>query len=94
MNIPGVILAGGLARRMGGGDKPLQVLAGRSLMVRAIERLSPQVSRLAINANGDLERLASFALPVIADSLPDHPAPSPGSSRPWNGRAATALPMC
>lgn len=87
MNIPGVILAGGLARRMGGGDKPLRVLAGRSLMTRAIERLSPQVSRLAINANGDLERLASFALPVIADSLPDHPGPLAGilAAMEWAG---------
>ena len=69
--IPGVILAGGLARRMGGGDKPLQLLAGRPLVVHIVQRLSPQCAPLAINANGDPARYAAFGLPVIADQIPD-----------------------
>jgi molybdopterin-guanine dinucleotide biosynthesis protein A len=66
MNILGVILAGGLARRMGGGDKALIVLGGRTLLDRAVERLSPQVDAVVINANDDPARFGS-ALPVIPD---------------------------
>ena len=54
--IAGVILAGGLARRMGGGDKGELLLGGRSILAHVIERLRPQVEALAINANGDPER--------------------------------------
>ncbi|MEL6210433.1 MAG: NTP transferase domain-containing protein, partial [Pseudomonadota bacterium] len=56
MRIAGVILAGGLARRMGGGDKALLALAGRPLLAHVIDRLAPQVERLALNANGDPAR--------------------------------------
>ncbi len=73
-----VILAGGLARRMGGGDKGLRPLAGRSILQRVIDRIGPQVDRLVINANGDAERFANFDLPVIADDLPDFPGPLAG----------------
>ena len=69
--IPGVILAGGRARRMGGGDKPLRTLAGRPLVSHLIERLRPQCEALAINANGDPARYASFGLPVVADTVAD-----------------------
>jgi molybdopterin-guanine dinucleotide biosynthesis protein A len=78
MRAAGVILAGGLARRMGGGDKPLAVLAGRPLLAHVIDRLRPQVARLALNANGDPARFASWGLPVIADSLPGFPGPLAG----------------
>ena len=68
MKIVGVILAGGLARRMGGGDKALIELGGETLLQRAIERLSPQVDSLVINANEDPIRFAAVSsLPVIAD---------------------------
>ncbi|MGB0439227.1 MAG: molybdenum cofactor guanylyltransferase, partial [Paracoccaceae bacterium] len=74
----GVVLAGGLARRMGGGDKALRTIAGRPLMSRVIERLSPQVDRIALNANGDPARFATLGLPVIADSITDYPGPLAG----------------
>jgi len=74
----GAILAGGLARRMGGGDKPLSVMGGRAMLARIVERLMPQVTRVVLNANGDPHRFDSFRLPVAADSLPDHPGPLAG----------------
>lgn len=65
----GVILAGGLASRMGGGDKGLLPLAGQTLLGRVIERLVPQVDDLALNANGDATRFSGFGLPVLPDSI-------------------------
>lgn len=65
----GVILAGGLARRMGGGDKGLLTLGGQTILARVIDRLEPQVAGLAINANGDPARFASYQVPVISDSI-------------------------
>ncbi|MGN6115629.1 MAG: molybdenum cofactor guanylyltransferase MobA [Nitrobacter sp.] len=76
--IPGVVLAGGLARRMGGGDKPMRKIAGKTILDRAIVRLAPQCSELIINANGDPERFAGFGLPVIADDVADYPGPLAG----------------
>lgn len=76
--IAGVILAGGRATRMGGGDKGLRMVGGRRLMDHALERLAPQVGLMAINANGDAARLVEFGLPVLPDSLPDHPGPLAG----------------
>ncbi|MFL1463345.1 molybdenum cofactor guanylyltransferase MobA [Roseococcus sp. DSY-14] len=74
----GVVLAGGLARRMGGGDKPLRELGGRPILAHVLERLAPQVAGVAINANGDAARFAAFGLPVWPDTLPDHPGPLAG----------------
>ncbi len=74
----GVILAGGLARRMGGGDKGLLRLGGHTILARVVERLEPQVAGLAINANGDAERFAAFNLPVIADSIDGFVGPLAG----------------
>ena len=74
----GVILAGGLARRMGGGDKCLSPLGGRPLLSRIIERFSPQVGHLMLNANGDANRFGSFGMPVIADTVPDFAGPLAG----------------
>lgn len=74
----GVILAGGLATRMGGGDKALLALGGRPMLAHVIERLRPQVSALVLNANGDPARFAQFGLPVIADPVPDYPGPLAG----------------
>jgi molybdenum cofactor guanylyltransferase len=76
--ILGVILAGGLASRMGGGDKGLKTVGGRSILARVAGRIGPQVERLAINANGDPERFIDFDIPVIADDLPDRPGPLAG----------------
>ena len=77
-SICGVLLAGGLARRMGGGDKPLVALDGRPLIAHALARLSPQCAHLAINANGDPYRFASFGLPVVADSIEGYAGPLAG----------------
>lgn len=74
----GVILAGGLARRMGGGDKPLRLLAGRPMLDHVIARLAPQCGRLAINANGDPARFAAYGLPIWPDTLEGNPGPLAG----------------
>jgi len=76
--IPGVLLAGGLARRMGGGDKPMRQIAGRTILDRVIARLKPQCDGLILNANGDPARFAAFGLPVIADGVADFPGPLAG----------------
>lgn len=74
----GVILAGGLASRMGGGDKALLDLGGRPLLAHVVERLQPQVAALALNANGDPARFEGFYLPLLADSVSGHPGPLAG----------------
>ncbi|UFN48605.1 molybdenum cofactor guanylyltransferase MobA [Roseomonas sp. OT10] len=74
----GVILAGGLARRMGGGDKPLRLLGGLPLLDRVVAALRPQVTALLLNAHGDPARFAAWGLPVRADSLPGHLGPLAG----------------
>ena len=76
--IPGVLLAGGLARRMGGGDKPMRQIGGRSILERVIARLQPQCGELILNANGDPARFAGFGLSVIPDSVADFPGPLAG----------------
>lgn len=76
--IAGLILAGGLSRRMGGGDKCLLRVAGETLLDRAIDRLRPQVRHLALNANGDPRRFAPRSLPVLADGVPGFPGPLAG----------------
>jgi molybdopterin-guanine dinucleotide biosynthesis protein A len=76
--IPGVLLAGGLARRMGGGDKPMRQIGGRTILDRVIARLQPQCDGLILNANGDPARFAAFGLPVIADGVADFPGPLAG----------------
>jgi len=75
---PGVILAGGLARRMGGGDKPMRIIAGKTILDRVIARLAPQCDGLVLNANGDPDRFASLGLPVVPDGVADFPGPLAG----------------
>jgi molybdenum cofactor guanylyltransferase len=75
---PGVLLAGGLARRMGGGDKPMRTIGGRTILERVISRLKPQCDGLILNANGDPARFAAFGLPVIPDKVADFPGPLAG----------------
>ena len=74
----GLVLAGGLARRMGGGDKALLRIGGVSILDRVLERLGPQCSRIILNANGDPRRFASTGLPVVADDLPGFAGPLAG----------------
>ena len=74
----GVLLAGGLARRMGGGDKPMRQIGGRTILERVITRLKPQCGELILNANGDPARFANFGLPVIPDTVEDFPGPLAG----------------
>ncbi len=76
--IVGVLLAGGLSRRMGGGDKCFRQLAGRPLLAHAIDRARPQVATLVLNANGDAGRFADYDLPFVADSVPDFAGPLAG----------------
>ncbi|WP_292289423.1 molybdenum cofactor guanylyltransferase MobA [Marivita sp.] len=74
----GVILAGGLATRMGGGDKALLQVGGQTLLQRVIDRLQPQVGQMALNANGDATRFGAFDLPVLPDSISGFPGPLAG----------------
>jgi molybdopterin-guanine dinucleotide biosynthesis protein A len=74
----GLVLAGGLARRMGGGDKPMTRIGGATILARVLERMSPQCARLVLNANGDPARFADTGLPVIADDVPDFAGPLAG----------------
>ena len=74
----GVILAGGLATRMGGGDKTLLEIEGQTLLSRVIARLRPQVADLALNANGDATRFDGYGLPILPDSIDGFPGPLAG----------------
>ncbi len=87
----GVILAGGLATRMGGGDKCLLPLGGAPMLEGIIARLQPQVSALALNANGDAARFARFGLPVVADSVEGFAGRLRASWRGLIGRRNRAL---
>ncbi|WP_224407067.1 molybdenum cofactor guanylyltransferase MobA [Afifella sp. IM 167] len=75
--VTGVILAGGLSRRMGG-DKPMKEIGGRPMMAYVVEKMLPQVDRLIINANGDPHRFDSFGLPVVPDGIDGNPGPLAG----------------
>jgi len=74
----GLVLAGGLARRMGGGDKALLRIGGATILERVLERLSPQCAAIVLNANGDPARFAFTRLPVVADDVPDFAGPLAG----------------
>lgn len=78
MKVAGVLLAGGLSRRMGGGDKSLRMLGGATILARVIARARPQVTALVLNANGDPARFGEFGLPVVSDSIPDFAGPLAG----------------
>jgi molybdopterin-guanine dinucleotide biosynthesis protein A len=91
--IVGLLLAGGLARRMGGGDKCLRALAGRPILAQIVERVRPQVKHLVLNANGDPSRFADFDLAVAADSVAGFAGPLAGvlAGLDW---AASHAPDC
>ena len=74
----GLVLAGGLARRMGGGDKALIAIGGTAILDRVIARLRPSTTAIILNANGDPARFARYRLPVVADSVPDFAGPLAG----------------
>jgi molybdopterin-guanine dinucleotide biosynthesis protein A len=74
----GLVLAGGLARRMGGGDKARIEIGGVSILDRVLATLSAQCTGIVINANGDPERFADTGCPVIPDNVPGHPGPLAG----------------
>ncbi len=89
--IAGVVLAGGLSRRMGGGDKALRPLAGKPMLGHVLDRAARQVGALVLNANGDSSRFAEFGLPCVADSVPGFAGPLAGvlAGLDW---AATHVP--
>ena len=93
--VAGVLLAGGLARRMGGGDKCLRPLAGETLLARVIARVAPQVGPLILNANGDPARFASFGLPVVADTVEGYAGPLAGilTALDWAAENAPHHPL-
>jgi len=76
--VAGVLLAGGQSRRMGGGDKCLRMLGGRTILDHILGRVYPQVSTLVLNANGDPSRFDGFGLPVTQDSLEGFAGPLAG----------------
>jgi molybdopterin-guanine dinucleotide biosynthesis protein A len=76
--VVGLLLAGGLSRRMGGGDKTLRLLGGRTILDHILERVRPQVGPLVLNANGDPARFAGTGLPVASDVVPDYAGPLAG----------------
>jgi molybdopterin-guanine dinucleotide biosynthesis protein A len=76
--ILGLVLAGGLARRMGGGDKARIRIGDRTILERVLATFKPQCAGVILNANGDPARFADTGLPVVADSVPDFPGPLAG----------------
>jgi molybdopterin-guanine dinucleotide biosynthesis protein A len=93
--LPGVLLAGGLARRMGGGDKPMRRIGGRTILERVIARLKPQCGELILNANGDPARFANYGLPVIADTVENFPGPLAGilAALDWTAAQRPGIPF-
>lgn len=85
--IVGCILAGGLSRRMGGGDKPLKRLGSRTMLQTVIDRLARQTGHMLINANGEPQRLSEFGLPVVPDAIAGFAGPLAGISACMNWTA-------
>jgi molybdopterin-guanine dinucleotide biosynthesis protein A len=78
VKVCGVIMAGGLSRRMGGGDKCLRDLGGKPILAHIVERVAPQVEALVLNANGDPARFCDFGLPVAPDVVAGNAGPLAG----------------
>ncbi len=96
MTIPpviGLILAGGLARRMGGTDKARIRIGGVTILERVLARIAPHCRRVIINANKDAARFADAGLPIIQDSVPDFAGPLAGVLAGLDWAAANA-PDC
>jgi molybdopterin-guanine dinucleotide biosynthesis protein A len=77
-DVTGIVLAGGLGRRMGGVDKGLVALAGKPMVAHVLARLAPQVDEVMINANQNSERYRSFGYPVVADAVGGFAGPLAG----------------
>ncbi|MDA0368324.1 MAG: molybdenum cofactor guanylyltransferase MobA [Proteobacteria bacterium] len=90
-HVVGVLLAGGQARRMAGGDKCLQRLGGETLLARAIARARPQVDSLILNANGDPARFGAYGIPVVPDVIDGFAGPLAGilTAMEWAAQNAT-----
>ena len=88
--VSGIVLAGGLGRRMGGVDKGLQLLDGRPMVAQVIERLGTQVDELLVNANRNAEQYAGFGHRVIPDTIEGFAGPLAGLER---GLAEAAHPL-
>lgn len=84
----GIILAGGQARRMGGGDKSFLHVGGSPMLARVIDRLRPQCASLILSANGDEKRFSAFGLPVITDDVTGSAGPLAGILASLNAIAA------
>jgi molybdopterin-guanine dinucleotide biosynthesis protein A len=91
--VVGVVLAGGLARRMGGGDKARIRIGGMSILERVLAQLAPQCAAIIVNANGDPSRFADAGLPVVPDSVPDFAGPLAGilAGLDWAAKAAPGV---
>ncbi len=89
-----VILAGGLARRMGGQDKGLVEVAGKPMVKYALDTVAPLVDSLVINANRNIEAYAQWGVPVIRDSLADHQGPLAGLSAALDAMSSDYILMC
>ena len=92
-DVVGVVLAGGLSRRMGGDDKALRRIGGRAILAHVIERIRPQVGELVLNANGDPGRFGEYGLPVAPDTVAGHAGPLAGVLTGLEWAAANA-PGC
>jgi molybdopterin-guanine dinucleotide biosynthesis protein A len=90
MSVSGIVLAGGLGRRMGGVDKGLQSLRGKAMIEHVLERLAPQVDEIVINANQNLERYAAFGHRVVTDRISGFAGPLAGLHA---GLAAISQPL-
>lgn len=88
--VTGLVLAGGLGRRMGGVDKGLQELDGRPMVAHVLARLAPQVDNIIVNANQNTERYGSFGHPVVADAIGGFAGPLAGLHA---GLTAAATPL-
>jgi molybdopterin-guanine dinucleotide biosynthesis protein A len=86
----GVVLAGGLARRMGGGDKARLRIGGRTILARVVSCMTPQCAALILNANGDPARFSDTGLVVVPDSVPDFAGPLAGILAALDWAAANA----
>jgi molybdenum cofactor guanylyltransferase len=74
----GILLAGGLSRRMGGGDKGLKTIGGETILSRIIATIAPQCAGLVLNANGETARLTGLGFPIVPDDVPDFAGPLAG----------------
>jgi len=89
----GLVLAGGLARRMGGGDKTRIRIGGKTILERVLARLKPQCAEVILNANGDPARFADTGLPVVPDTVPGFAGPLAGilAGLDWTATHAPAI---